>query len=190
MSNHEKQKIKSNKANKWFIPDSKCPECGAKIDLLYWRTTMEGNFRRGWEYETASADSEYFCSECETVLFSNRDNATVFLKNKTYPNDTALYKCSRCKVLVNKVYYQVVPRGDLCEKCHDAFKHLNMQCKVVDGGSIDYMKYSRELGHLWEIKLKTGKPIAEQISEAIKDYGAKHLLALEEKDLIRIENKD
>ena len=190
MSRQEKQKIRSNKENKWFIPDSKCPECGAKIDLLYWRATMEGNLWSDWQFETASVDTEYFCPKCNTVLFNNRDNASVFLKNKTYPNDTALYKCSRCKTLVNKVYYQVAPRGDLCEKCHDAFKHYNMRCKVVDGGSIDYMRYSGELEYLWEIKLKTGKPIIEQLLEAIEDYAAKNLVRSEKEDQVNIENKD
>jgi len=165
-----------------------CPACKAKIDYLDWWSKAEGILEYDWQIQMDASYTKFNCPKCKAALFSNRDNAKIFLANETYPNDAAFYKCSRCGKTANKVYYHVWNAGDLCKECHNALEHTNMHCRVMDGDSTDIL-YSEDLECLWRMKLKTGKSITEQLLEAIEDYANKNLWAIGE-DATKTKDQD
>jgi hypothetical protein len=165
-----------------------CPECGVKIDRLGWQRHVCGMLEPDWHIQLSVISTQYQCPECGVALFSNEDNANTFLKTEAYPSDNNLYKCSKCNVMTNKVYYHAWQVGDLCEKCFSSLKHLNMECRIEDEGVVDYLS-REELKPLWRIKKKYGLSIVEQILEALEDYIAKHFLDVEEKYAPPINNR-
>lgn len=168
---------------------SKCPVCNAKIDRLNWWSNATGVLLLNWQVPLHLTRTIYKCPECDAVLFSDKDNAAVFLENETYPNETALYKCSRCSSMVKRVYYHIWQVGDICESCRSVMEPCNIECKIEDGCSIDYL-FADDLRGLWNVMLKTRKSIYEQIVEAIKDYVSKNLPESEKENKTKIENRD
>jgi len=131
---------------------------------------------------------EYRCPECEVGLFSDKDNAAHFLRSKQYPSNTDTYKCGRCGAMTSRVYYHTWAVGDLCERCHNNLKHLDMECRIEDEGIVEYLS-KEDLEPLWRMKMKSGVPIAEQILEAIEDYADKNSWYLGNKDVPPINNR-
>lgn len=118
----------------------------------------------GWRQQLYLEVMEFSCPKCGTILFSHQENAKNFLWGPSK------YRCSRCNRQVNEVFYQVYPKGDLCRECHEDLKCINMECRVTDNGTVHFVEYYKMLDHLWQIKVNTGKPITQQVSEAIKEY--------------------
>jgi hypothetical protein len=131
---------------------------------------------------------QYRCPACEIALFSDKYNAVYFLKSDRYPSNAKSYKCGKCGVMTERVYYHAWDVGDLCEECHRELKHLNMECRIEDDGFVDLLS-PEELEPLWRIKMKSGLSILEQILEAIEDYAAKHFISTEEKQMPPINNR-
>jgi hypothetical protein len=138
--------------------------------------------------QTSNTIKEYHCPECGVGLFSDEGNAAYFLKTEQYPSNADTYKCSRCDKMVNRVYYHTWAVGDLCERCHDELKHLDVECRIEDEGIVDYIP-KEILSDLWNIKTKSGTPVVEQILESIEDYIDKHSWCSCYKDVPPINNR-
>ena len=165
-----------------------CPKCGAKIGRLDWRQVTFGTLQENWHMQTSNTIKEYHCSECGVGLFSDKDNAAYFLESEQYPNNADTYKCNRCGIMTNRVYYHTWSVGDLCERCHQELKHLDVECRIEDKGIVDYVP-KEILSDLWNIKMKSGTSIVEQILEAIEGYIDKHSWCTGNKDVPPINNR-
>lgn len=107
-----------------------CPKCGAKINRLNWRQVTFGTLQESWHMKISNTVHEYYCPECDVRLFSDKNNAAYFLESEQYPNNADTYKCNRCGIVTNRVYYHTWAVGDLCERCHDELKHLYVECRI------------------------------------------------------------